>query len=347
MTEPAARAWPARLWPIVKWGLFLAVLYFVGRHGHRLWTEVGSSPVRLNWSWLSLAVTTSILAWLPSAWYWRKLITSLGVTPAWMPLLRAYYCGHLGKYVPGKAVAIVVRAALIRDWGVSAPAAALTVTIDAVTYMWTGALLALLLFPSLAPHLPEPIAADLADPWWRALVFTLILIGGSAGLALLMRSYNRLIRLLRAAGDAPMEMRGDVPLRTTLAGVAVFFAAWWLQGLTLGLTIQAVSSVPVHWGDWPFWTGASAVALVGGFVAVFTPGGLGVREGLLMELLERQLGPREAVIVAVVLRGVALAGEILIAGALYYTVKGGSAGVQSLPTLGNDKETSRRADKEK
>jgi len=79
----------------------------------------------------------------------------------------------------------------------------------------------------------------------------------------------------------------------------VFLAAWWIQGLTLGLTIQAVASEPVNWGNWPFWTGTAAVAMVGGFIAIFTPGGLGVREGLLMELLSRQLGPDEAVLVAV------------------------------------------------
>jgi uncharacterized membrane protein YbhN (UPF0104 family) len=76
------------------------------------------------------------------------------------------------------------------------------------------------------------------------------------------------------------------------------------------------------WSDWPFWTGAAAVALVGGFLVLLAPGGLGVREGLLLELLERQLGPREAVLVTVLWRGVLLVGEIVAAGALYYGVKG-------------------------
>jgi uncharacterized membrane protein YbhN (UPF0104 family) len=104
-----------------------------------------------------------------------------------------------------------------------------------------------------------------------------------------------------------------------------FFAAWWIQGLVLGLTIRAVSTAPLAWADWPFWTGTTALAMVGGFVAVFAPGGLGVREGLLMELLQHELGPHDAVLVALLLRGVSLAGEILAAGLLYYGVKGGKA----------------------
>jgi uncharacterized membrane protein YbhN (UPF0104 family) len=312
-----------RLWPILKWTMFLVVLLFVARHGYKLWREVDQHPTRFNWGWLALAVVTSVVAWLPSAWYWRKLISNLGMSPPWPQVLRAYFCGHLGKYVPGKAVAIVIRAALIRDAGVPAPAAAFTVTVESATYMWAGTLLAILLFPYLAPHLPERIAAELTDPLRRALLMAIVLCGGIAGLVLLTRGFHRLTDLFRSTqpANAP-PMKSPSLVGTSLAGVAVFLAAWWLQGLTLGLTIRAVSAEPVNWSDWPFWTGTAAVALVGGFVAVFTPGGLGVREGLLMELLSRQLGPHEAVLVAVLLRGVALAGEILIAGALYWGVKG-------------------------
>jgi uncharacterized membrane protein YbhN (UPF0104 family) len=74
------------------------------------------------------------------------------------------------------------------------------------------------------------------------------------------------------------------------------------------------------------------VALVGGFLVILAPGGLGVREGLLLELLERQLGPREAVLVTVLWRGVALAGEIVAAGALYYGIKGSPMAEENIKT---------------
>src|SRR5262245_874985 len=319
-----------RAWPVLKWGMFLVVLIFVARHGYKLWREVDQHPTRFNWGWLALAVVTSIVAWLPSAWYWWKLLLNLGMSPPWPQVLRAYFCGHLGKYVPGKAVAIVIRAALIRDAGVPAPAAAFTVTVESATYMWAGALLAIVLFPSLAPHLPEPIAAEFVDPLRRSLLMAIVLCGGIAGLVVLTRGFHRLTDLFRSARPASTaSLKSGSLLQTTLAGVALFLAAWWLQGLTLGLTICAVSAEPVSWTDWPFWTGTAAVALVGGFVAVFTPGGLGVREGLLMELLSRQLGPHEAVVVALLMRGVALAGEFITAGALYYGVTGAERGTDS------------------
>jgi hypothetical protein len=54
-----------------------------------------------------------------------------------------------------------------------------------------------------------------------------------------------------------------------------------------------------------------------GFVAVFAPAGLGVREGALMEILGPQIGPT-AVVAAVLLRIVCLVSEVLAALALYY-----------------------------
>src|SRR5262245_44507361 len=246
-----------RLWPVLKWGMFLAVLIFVARHGYKLWREVDQHPTRLNWGWLGLAVVTSVVAWMPSACYWRGLLSNLGMSPPWPQLLRAYFCGHLGKYVPGKAVAIVIRAALIRDAGVPASAAAFTVTVESATYMWAGTLLAIVLFPSLAPHLPEWIAAELADPLWRGLLIAIVLCGGIAGLVLLTRGFHRLTDRFRSTQPAfvpPAHNRSLV--WTSLTGVALFLAAWWLQGLTLGLTIRAVSAEPVIWSDWPFWTGA-------------------------------------------------------------------------------------------
>jgi uncharacterized membrane protein YbhN (UPF0104 family) len=320
MTTGRLRIHWKRLVPILKWGMFLAVLVFVAQHGYHLWVRVDRQPARMNWGWLALATATSVIAWLPSAWYWRRLLSTLGPMPPWPLLLRSYYCGHLGKYLPGKALAIVIRTALIKEAGVSAASAAFTATLESATYMWAGTLLAIILYPSLAPHLPEQIVALAADPLRRAGLATLVVAGGLVGMAMLLRSYQRLT--FRPAEFQNPAGRTAAPVRTSLTGVVVFLAAWWIQGLTLGFTIQAVSSEPLAIGDWPFWTGTAAIALVGGFIAVFTPGGLGVREGLLMELLSQDVGPHEAVLVAVLLRGAALAGELLTAGALYYGVKG-------------------------
>lgn len=318
-----------RLWPALKWAMFLLVLGFVARHGYVLWTderwnEADRQARSIGWGWLVLAVVCSLVAWIPSVWYWRRLMSQLGATAPWRQIVRAYYCGHLGKYVPGRAAAIAIRSALLKEAGVPATTSALAALVEGLSYMWAGGLLAMLLYPSVMEHLPQrwKAALPLANPAWRVGLLVFALAVGAMGLALLLRSHLRLFGIF---GGRPLEgpaLAAHSPVRATFEGAALFLAAWWIQGLTLGLTIRAVSPDPIMWSDWPFWTGAISVALVGAFAILIVPGGLGIREGLLMELLSGQLGPHNAVLAALLSRGVSLAGEILISGALYYGING-------------------------
>jgi uncharacterized membrane protein YbhN (UPF0104 family) len=308
-----------RLWPVLKWGMFLLVLAFVTWDGWKLWSEFDPVATPLRWGWLVLAAVISQLAWLPSMWYWRELMSLLGSPAPWSMVNRAYFCGTLGKYLPGKGAAIVIRSAMLQDCGVPGATAGLSVVVETLTYVWVGTLLALLLFPTLAPHLPQWIVDWAGEPGLRWGMTAAVACGGLVAFVAMMQSHGLLTNVFRKAAVVARPAARPT-LGITLAGVIGFLASWWMQGLTLGLTIRAVSAKPWNWNDWPFWTGTVAVALVGGFLAVFAPGGLGVREGLLMEMLERQLAPREAVLVALLLRGVSLAGEILAACALYWGV---------------------------
>ena len=315
-----------RLWPALKWSMFLLVLAFVAWHGWKLWKGFDQPAAPLKWGWLALAVVMSQLAWIPSLWYWRELMAALAAPAPWPQATRAYFCGTLGKYVPGKGVAVMIRSALLKDCGVPPATAALTVVVETLTFVWVGTVLALVLYPTMAPHLPRWLAGIIAaDAVLRWSLIVVVVCGGLFAFVAMMRSHRPLTDWFRGSSEVPPDALGIPAGQLTPAftgiGIVVFVAAWWIQGLTLGLTIHAVSGQPWNWGDWPYWTGSSAVAMVGGFLAFFAPGGLGVREGLLMELLERQLGPREAVLVALLLRGGSLVGEILAAVALYYGVK--------------------------
>jgi uncharacterized membrane protein YbhN (UPF0104 family) len=311
------------LWPAAKWALFLVVLAFVGRHASRLWGEFDSENLQLRWGWLALAAAVSILGWLPSLWFWNRLLVQLGARVPLAQVARAYYAGHPGKYVPGKATVILIRAALLSAAGVPSALTAFTATLETLTCMAAGVVTAVLLLPWIVAELPQlqALAEFAARPAWRIAFPVAALIGSLCGLALLSHLSTRLARRMAVALPAVGSLGQPVPLRTFAAGLGVFLAAWWLQGATLGLTLQGLSSQPVSWSDWPLWTGASAVSLVAGFLAFFAPGGLGVREGLLMELLRQQVGPHEAVAAAVTLRAVTLVGELITAGVLYTCIK--------------------------
>ena len=77
--------------------------------------------------------------------YWHRLLRVLGQRPRLLETLRAYYAGHLGKYVPGKAMVVVIRTALLHRVQVDPAIAAVSVFAETLTMMTVGALLAALI----------------------------------------------------------------------------------------------------------------------------------------------------------------------------------------------------------
>jgi uncharacterized membrane protein YbhN (UPF0104 family) len=90
----------------------------------------------------------------------------------------------------------------------------------------------------------------------------------------------------------------------------------------LGFTLRSVSDT-VDWTSWPVWTGGVGGATAVGFAAIFAPGGLGVREDLLMAVLQQQpnITSGQAVVVPLLLRAVWFLSEIMIATLLYHGVR--------------------------
>jgi uncharacterized membrane protein YbhN (UPF0104 family) len=128
-----------------------------------------------------------------------------------------------------------------------------------------------------------------------------------------------LVRRLQRVIEPGSDREPPSDFRPSFAAFLLLIAGWWFHGLSLGFTIQSISSTPLELRDWPSWTAGASLATVLGFLAVFTPGGMGVREWALMEIFGPRLGFR-AVLVACLLRIVWLAGETGAAAGLYYAV---------------------------
>jgi hypothetical protein len=79
-----------------------------------------------------------------AAVFWRLAMRDRGGRPGWIQTLLAYYAGHLGKYVPGKGLVVVIRARMIRSSQVGVAAAAIACVHETVLTMATGAMVSLI-----------------------------------------------------------------------------------------------------------------------------------------------------------------------------------------------------------
>ena len=316
--------------------LGLAILGAVGwRFGQDLGRpELYAQAVRLPW--LVLAAVLYLVAMSLSALYWRSLMLHLGASPGFTASMRTYFIATLGKYVPGKAMALVMRVGMMHAQGVSASLAGITTFCEVLTTMGAGALLATGLFALFGPVAPAAnlwdtivglVHLDLSPEHpvdrWALVVVCLGLTAVTLG-PIFPPLFNRLV------GRVSISFRtGPVPklrMRWLGEGLLQIMPAWVLMGLGVACAFEAIPGAALPW-TLPMLGRLTAIMGLS-YVAAFllwTPGGLGVREFLLGLLLAPELmgrGDEEwvsgRVVLAVLLLRVAwTVAELLAAGVLY------------------------------
>ncbi len=315
----SSRAWA---WRLVRWSLLAIVLVVVGERASKLWEEGRTLGGEVHWqpAWLAAAAVAYLVGWLPSAWFWRRLLLRSGHAVDWPTLLRAYFCGHLGKYVPGKAGVLVIRAGLLKSSGVPASTAAWTATWETVLAMGVGGLMGLGLAPWLLTEdvlatLPAPLEAVGRQPLATSAVVAVLALGAFPWLTRLVTRMTR-----RLTDDDSTDL--SVSTGQVLFGSMAMAVGWTCHGLSLWWTLEGLGVPPVSDCLGTTLAGMTAVAGLAtalGFVAFFAPGGVGVREGVLIEGLSRSGIPLQpAVLGSVALRAVWLLAELVTSAALYY-----------------------------
>jgi uncharacterized membrane protein YbhN (UPF0104 family) len=224
--------------------------------------------------------------------------------------IRSYYIAHLGKYAPlGKGWALLLRVALAVQGGIRTTTAAVTSAYETLTSMASGALLAAIL-------LLLELGGD------RGLLWPALLLLALAGVPILPGVFNFLVDRV----SARFRTQGQPPPRlgtgTLLVGLVLSGLGWVLLGASLAATLWALDPALV---DDPVRVGLRcaafvSVSYVAGFLAS-TPGGLGVRELVLQQLLAPTLGVR-AVVVVILLRILWTVAELVAASVVVWLPRG-------------------------
>ena len=308
MSAPQEKESPVNWWKVaVKVGLTLLVLAFVGRRTWLLVRDQDFSSLSICPGWLAVSALCYALGWLPSIWFWRNMLASLDQKPGWLLTGKAYYTGHLGKYIPGKAGVLLLRAALLKEQGFRFGAAAITAAYETLVMMGVGLVVA----GSLAPLLVPDSTLEQYLPWasgWRWLPGAILIIAALAAAPLI----TWLLSAIANKFAKSEENKVRISVHQLLQGYVVFIFAWMMLGLSLGAALQSLSDEWVSLSDLPLWTAAVSSSTVIGFLAVFTPGGLGVREGIMMEVLRIQpdISADHAAMVSWILRVIWLVTEV-------------------------------------
>lgn len=307
---------------VLKLVIAVVVVWAVGRHAMRVMVDLRArgESLRFTRGWLA-ASGALYLAGLGAcgAFYERVLRASSGPIGL-LPAMRAYVVSHLGKYVPGKAMVVVLRVGLSTPFGATATGATAATFYETLVMMASGCLIAAAGF-SLSSS-PARVGA-VSSEWGRyhipveqlTAIMSLVL-----GLGFLIVTappfFGRTAGFIRKslAGARP-ELLPRFSWRLMGEGLLLSACGWILLGLSQLAVIWsfAEGARPVTLSHLPLVTAGVAFATAAGFVVAVLPGGLGVREGVLMSVLAPSLGVDRSVVAALVLRLVWVAAEVVAA----------------------------------
>jgi uncharacterized membrane protein YbhN (UPF0104 family) len=301
------------LWRAANLAMLALVIWFVHRSLIDAWKQVDEHPWQLDFRWLGVAGVFYVSALFACGVFWYRALRALEQDARFLETMRAYYIGHLGKYVPGKAMVVVLRATLLRSHRVDTGIAAATVFLETLTWMTVGSFLAA---AYLAVHLRQ-------QHFYLLGAIGLMLV---AGLPTCPPVFIRLARRAGVGRSNPVTLGKlrQLKYRTMAAGWALMIVGWTLMGLTFWATLRAMA-VPMNnpLGDLPLCTAATALATVVGFIMVFIPAGLGVREAALAVLMTpylMQVTPDPELVAwvgAALFRLVTVVSDVAISGIVY------------------------------
>lgn len=313
---------------LLKWGAVGAVLWFVGHRAAQLLESEDLSSIALAPGWLAAATLCYGLGLLPAAALWKRLIAAAGSGVPWPACLSAYYWSQLGKYAPGKAMLLVIRGHVVARAGGRVTPSIMATVYENLFVMGIGAAIAVHFLDNPVVQLLRPVAPALAQAWEtptiRGAVLTLSVL---CSLPIIARVLTAIAEATRKRMRLPPEANHQnlrLNARDLLIGIAFGSLMWLAFGLSLLLTIRAVIPIDLTLANLLLMTQLSATSIVAGFLALFAPGGIGIREGVLLESLRNLPGMPgyAAVAVPVLFRLTTLAAESIASMTMWIATRG-------------------------
>lgn len=295
---------------LAAWVVCAVILYFVVRALWRQFHEVEWSQVDFK-PLPALAAIACVfgvsVVQLCARW---TLLVAYGYRLSWRVQLPVAWVPQLGKYVPGGIASVGGAVYLLRKHGVpGAIALSVTVLIDALAVM-AGLIVStpLLLWRPVRERMPLA---------WLACAGMIII-----GVVMLHpRVFVTLLNLcLRTIKRQPIAQ--TPALSKYLLPVGASFAQWLFAGFALWFMTMSVTDVPASLI--PLFIASAALTMTVSYLMPFTPGGIGIREGLYLITLGPTIGARVAIVV-VAMRVIQTVVEIVLAGVGAWVMRGAPA----------------------
>ena len=270
---------------IAQWLLAAIVIGFAVREVARQWRDIAPALRGLHLEWASVLASgvLVVVTYLLLIEAWRTTLRVWSESLPFAVAARIWFVSNLGKYVPGKVWQIAAMGAMAQRGGVSATAAiGSSLVVNLVSVIAGFAVIAV----TAGGRIASAVGTGASAPGSRTAEITVLVIAvaGAAALLLAPVVVPRLALLAaRVTGRAISVPR--VPPRAIWVAAGATTMSWLLYGIAFALFARGVS--PGATGNASSYIAVYTGSYLAGYLALFAPGGVGVREAVLVLAMPR------------------------------------------------------------
>jgi len=281
----------------------VVIAYYLLKDIYRNWSLIKGYAVKTNYFYLLLSYLSFVVANLFMTGIWFILLKKLKAVINLPSAISIWAVSTLGKYIPGKGWQFVGIVYIAKKLGINYDVSITASLMGQILTIIAGLVIS---FSIIKTHV-APVFVTIF------IAFSLIFIYPSF--------LNRVLDLLRKwTGKNIVHV--NLTMKDTLLVTFLYLLGWLVFGLSFNLLLMSI--IP----GWSFNIIQSAKVYVSsylvGLFAIFVPGGLGIREGVMAYLLAKSTPGYMASFISVLARLVVTAAELTLTafGLVYLRQKG-------------------------
>jgi uncharacterized membrane protein YbhN (UPF0104 family) len=239
------------------------------------WNQVKDFEWKFNYPLLIISFLLQITAFCWLVKVWGMVLCHTGSSISYLKLFKVWFYSNLGRYLPGKVWQFLGMVYMLEKRGVPKRNSISTAILAQSFSVISGMLIAFVF-----------LGADLYSQFLSKNPGLVVVLAAFVIFILIIVCYPKLLGKIINTGLGILKREKislDITSKDVIIYILAYSVSWLLFGLAFLVFIKAMAQA--SFGMYPGITGAFAFAFNIGFLALFVPGGIGVREGILVVLL--------------------------------------------------------------
>ena len=271
--------------------IILAIFFFFGRHLFVHWQKLKEYDFSFNYSYLFLSLVFFSFGAFVYALIWNQILRKLepNKTISNFKAFKISVMAYFGRYIPGKLWMFLGKVYLGSKEGLAKKVLFVSVLLEIVLLITAAFSWALIL-----------LAIAFGSELFSLYFIPLIIVAGGLIFVHPKIFYPLCNFGLKKLKKTEISPESFLNYQTVIKIIFYYFIALSLDGIGLFFLINSITSL--SWSHLIGVIGAYALAAISGAVAFFAPAGLGVREGVLVLILQFYFPASIAILISLLAR---------------------------------------------